>query len=55
MNYPVEQGLIFVKKYNEQFIAACRFSTVIDSEGYRPNVGIILCNEEGRLFWGKRI
>ena len=28
---------------------------MIDSEGYRPNVGIILCNAEGRLFWGKRI
>jgi putative (di)nucleoside polyphosphate hydrolase len=28
---------------------------VIDSEGYRPNVGIILCNEQGRLFWAKRI
>jgi hypothetical protein len=27
--------------------------TVIDSEGYRPNVGIILCNAEGRLFWAK--
>ncbi len=30
-------------------------SSVIDSEGFRPNVGIILCNEEGRLFWAKRI
>ena len=29
--------------------------TVIDSEGYRPNVGIILCNTEGQLFWAKRI
>ncbi len=28
---------------------------VIDSEGYRLNVGIILCNTEGRLFWAKRI
>jgi len=28
---------------------------VIDSEGYRPNVGIILCNAEGRLFWARRI
>ncbi|MCP5157803.1 MAG: RNA pyrophosphohydrolase [Gammaproteobacteria bacterium] len=28
---------------------------MIDSEGYRPNVGIILCNAEGRLFWGRRI
>ncbi|OOY84300.1 RNA pyrophosphohydrolase, partial [Solemya velum gill symbiont] len=28
---------------------------MIDAEGFRPNVGIILCNEERRLFWGKRI
>ena len=44
-----------MKKYDELFIAAYWFPTVIDSEGYRPNVGIILCNEEGRLFWAKRI
>ena len=30
-------------------------AAVIDSEGYRLNVGIILCNAEGRLFWAKRI
>lgn len=28
---------------------------VIDSEGYRPNVGIILCNAQGRLLWARRI
>lgn len=28
---------------------------MIDSEGYRLNVGIILCNQQGRLFWAKRI
>ena len=28
---------------------------MIDSEGFRANVGIILCNAEGRLFWAKRI
>lgn len=28
---------------------------MIDSEGYRLNVGIILCNQQGRLFWGRRI
>lgn len=28
---------------------------VIDQEGYRPNVGIILCNAERRVFWAKRI
>lgn len=28
---------------------------VIDSDGYRPNVGIILSNDEGRLLWARRI
>jgi putative (di)nucleoside polyphosphate hydrolase len=28
---------------------------MIDSDGYRPNVGIILCNGEGRLLWARRI
>jgi putative (di)nucleoside polyphosphate hydrolase len=27
---------------------------MLDSKGYRPNVGIILCNDEGRVFWAKR-
>ena len=31
------------------------FIHVIDSDGYRPNVGIILCDNDGRLFWAKRI
>jgi len=28
---------------------------VIDPEGYRPNVGIILCDHQRRLFWGRRV
>jgi len=28
---------------------------VIDSDGYRPNVGIIIANDEGKLFWARRI
>ena len=28
---------------------------MIDSEGFRANVGIILCNAEGQVFWAKRI
>jgi len=28
---------------------------VIDLDGFRPNVGIILCNEVGKLFWAKRV
>lgn len=27
---------------------------VVDSAGYRLNVGIILMNQSGRVFWGKR-
>jgi len=27
---------------------------MIDSKGYRSNVGIILCNDDGRVFWAKR-
>lgn len=27
---------------------------VIDPDGYRPNVGIILCNHQGQLFWARR-
>ena len=28
---------------------------MIDEDGYRPNVGIIIASKEGQLFWGKRI
>ncbi len=27
---------------------------MIDSDGYRFNVGIILCNRDGRVFWARR-
>ncbi|MBK51385.1 MAG: RNA pyrophosphohydrolase [Gammaproteobacteria bacterium] len=28
---------------------------MIDSEGYRPNVGIVICNRKGQLLWAKRV
>ena len=28
---------------------------MIDKDGYRANVGIILCNSQNQVFWGKRI
>lgn len=28
---------------------------MIDRDGFRPNVGIILVNDQNRLFWGRRI
>jgi len=29
--------------------------TVIDSEGFRANVGIMLANEQGQLLWARRV
>ena len=28
---------------------------MLDLEGFRPNVGIVLCNAKNEVFWGKRI
>jgi len=28
---------------------------VLDADGYRPNVGIIIMNGAGKLFWAKRV
>ena len=28
---------------------------MIDKDGFRPNVGIILCDQRGRLFWARRV
>ena len=27
---------------------------VIDPDGYRPNVGIVLMHDDGRVFWARR-
>ncbi len=28
---------------------------MLDRDGYRPNVGIIICNTQDKVFWGKRV
>ena len=28
---------------------------MIDKQGYRPNVGIILCNRDNRVLWARRV
>lgn len=33
----------------------CKNTQVIDAEGFRSNVGIILSNSEGKLLWARRI
>lgn len=36
-------------------ISKVAVSNMIDEEGFRPNVGIIITNDAGQLFWGKRV
>jgi putative (di)nucleoside polyphosphate hydrolase len=31
------------------------FQGMLDRDGYRPNVGIVLCNGRDEVFWGKRV
>ena len=28
---------------------------VIDKDGFRPNVGIVICNRKGQVLWARRI
>jgi putative (di)nucleoside polyphosphate hydrolase len=44
---------VLVKKCAQLFYLAG--FDMLDREGYRPNVGIILCNSKNEVFWGKRI
>lgn len=27
---------------------------LVDAQGYRPNVGMVICNEDNQLFWARR-
>lgn len=31
------------------------FEPIFTNDGYRPNVGIIICNDKGQVFWARRI
>ncbi|RBP49846.1 RNA pyrophosphohydrolase [Arenicella xantha] len=31
------------------------FEPIFANDGYRPNVGIIICNNQGQLFWARRV
>jgi len=31
------------------------FEPIFSNDGYRPNVGIIICNRAGQVFWARRI
>src|SRR5690348_9019963 len=35
--------------------APCLNRAMIDFDGYRPNVGIVLLNAQGQVFWARRV
>jgi putative (di)nucleoside polyphosphate hydrolase len=46
--------LIFKKLWKNRNTGILQDENVIDSDGFRPNVGIIIANGDGRLFWARR-
>lgn len=40
---------------NEGNIGLHKVMSVIDTDGFRPNVGIIIANHEGQLLWARRV
>jgi putative (di)nucleoside polyphosphate hydrolase len=42
-------------KYEKMTLNKLGSCKMLDRDGYRPNVGIILCNSHNQVFWGKRI
>ena len=43
-----------VKQSGHLCIDVYRGSPVIDDDGYRPNVGIVICNRQGQVMWARR-
>lgn len=31
------------------------FEPIFANDGYRPNVGIVICNQKGQVFWARRV
>src|SRR6478672_8283061 len=52
LSYAVGYGKIVVRILLDAY---SRCAAMLDKEGYRPNVGIILANQRDEVFWGKRI
>jgi len=53
---PQESGLPFPASVKQSFTLKIVFrgSPVIDDDGYRPNVGIVICNRLGQVMWARR-
>src|SRR5690606_11604174 len=41
-------------RYNRCHSKGSRGAAMLDRDGYRPNVGIVLVNQRNEVFWGKR-
>lgn len=55
--FQIDEPLLPVKQwvdYNKKNANVSEVS-VVDEEGFRPNVGIILADDEGKLLWARRL
>ena len=43
------------ERYEQQLEFIQGQLNMIDADGYRPNVGMVVCNREGKLLWAKRV
>tara|TARA_B100000768_G_C11251207_1_gene364187 strand:- start:745 stop:1290 length:546 start_codon:yes stop_codon:yes gene_type:complete len=51
-NHKIKLLIIFYLWKNRVYI---KDNTMIDQEGYRPNVGIVILNEHNQVLWAKRV
>lgn len=46
---------IYRFRYSKHQEGWAKRETVIDAQGYRANVAMVILNHEGKVFWGKRV
>lgn len=53
---PCREWFTVFPSMKQSFVYKALFwgSPVIDDDGYRPNVGIVICNRQGQVMWARR-
>ncbi len=54
MAHPLALPLV-IPLWNNPSVSGFEVPTVIDTDGFRPNVGIILANDIGQVLWARRV
>ena len=46
---------VYVRMNGQDFNLFKVTNEMIDADGYRANVGIVLCNAQGQVMWARRV